>query len=196
MSALPQQTPVVMTEAEYLAFERASELKHEFIQGEVFAMTGASEAHNLISVNLITTLKTQLRGRPCKIYPGDMRLKVEASGLYTYPDISVVCGEAQFVDEEFDTLTNPTLLIEVLSPSTEGYDRGKKFQEYRKLASLREYLLVSQDSARIERFLLQETDLWELTDAIGLDAVIELPSIDCTLALAEVYEQVTFAENP
>jgi Uma2 family endonuclease len=184
-----------MSEAQYLAFERASEFKHEFIRGDVVAMTGASEAHNLISVNLIASLKTQLRGRPCKIYPGDMRLKVEATGLYTYPDISVVCGDARFVDGECDTLTNPTVLIEVLSPSTEGYDRGKKFQEYRQLASLQEYLLVSQDSPRIERFLLQETGLWELTDAVGLAATLELPAIDCTLALTDVYEQVTFAEN-
>ena len=147
---------MVMTEAEYLDFERASEFKHEFLAGEVFAMTGASRAHNLMSVNVITTLKNQLRGRPCEIYPGDMRVAVKATGLYTYPDISVVCGEAQFADDQLDTLLNPTVIIEVLSPSTERDDRGKKFQNYREIVALEEYVLIAQDSPRIERFLLQD----------------------------------------
>jgi Uma2 family endonuclease len=192
MSALPH-TPIVMTEAEYLVFERTSDVKHEFFAGEVFAMTGASEAHNLICANMITTLKNQLRGRPCKVYPSDMRVKIEAARLYTYPDISVVCGEAQFADEMLDTLVNPMVIIEVLSPSTERYDRGKKFQQYRDLPSLQEYVLITQDGPRIERFRLQETGIWEFTDAKGLEASLELSSIGCVLALAEVYEQVTFA---
>jgi Uma2 family endonuclease len=191
MAAIPQ-TPKAMTEAEYLAFERASLLKHEYIGGEVFAMTGASEAHNLISVNLIASLKNQLRGRPCKVYPGDMRLKIEATGLYTYPDISVVCGEARFADAALDTLVNPTLIIEILSPSAERYDRGRKFQDYRLLASLQEYVLIAQDSPRIERFVRQGDVRWELTDVSGPDASTALTSIGCTLTLAEVYEQVTF----
>ena len=146
MAATPQ-TPKVMTEAEYLAFERASLLKHEYIGGEVFAMTGASEAQSLISVNLIASLKNQLRGRPCKVYPGHMRLKIEVTGLYTYPDISVVCGEARFADAAFDTLLNPTLIIEILSPSTERHDRGRKFQGYRLLASLQEAAGICADRA-------------------------------------------------
>ena len=126
MSAL-RRASQLMSEAEYLEFERASEIKHEFLDGDVFDMTGASEAHNLITVNVITALKNQLRGRPCKLYASDMRVKVSTTGLYTYPDISVVCGEAQFGDEQLDTLLNPNLIIEVLSPSTESYDRGKSF---------------------------------------------------------------------
>lgn len=159
MSAL-QQTTQVMTEAEYLTFERASELKHEFLAGQVFAMTGASKAHNLISGSTYVTLYNQLRGRPCNLFPSDMRVKVTATGLHTYPDLSVVCGEAQFSDDEFDTLLNPTVIIEVLSPSTERYDRGKKFQHYRELPSLREYVLIAQDSLRVECYLRQESGSW------------------------------------
>ena len=194
MSALPQD-PVAMTETEYLDFERASEFKHEFIDGEVFAMTGASERHNLISVSTLAALYSQLRGGSCKVYPADMRLKVQASGLYTYPDISIVCGDAQFGDERLDTLLNPTVLIEILSPSTERYDRGRKFQDYRKLPSLREYVLIAQDAPHVERYRLQDNGNWELADAEGLDARLELTSIGCTLALADIYEQVTFGED-
>jgi Uma2 family endonuclease len=190
-----RQKSAVMTEAEYLTFERASKSKHEFIAGEVFAMVGASEAHNLISVNVITALNNQLRTRPCKIYPSDMRVKVADTRLYTYPDIIVVYGNAEFADSHFDTLVNPTVIFEILSPSTERYDRGKKFQDYRELPSLREYVLISQDSPRIERFLLQAQGTWELLDAKGLDATLDLTSIACTLALAEVYAKVTFTPD-
>ncbi|MAS36854.1 MAG: hypothetical protein CL610_22810 [Anaerolineaceae bacterium] len=194
MSALPRES-THMTEVEYLAFERASEIKHEFLDGQVYAMTGASRAHNLISLYTAANLINQLKGRPCEVYPSDMRLKVQASGLYTYPDVTVVCGEPQFADGEFDTLLNPTLLIEVLSPSTESYDRGKKFQQYRQLESLQEYILIAQDSPRIEHFLRQpDSDTWVLQDAAGLDTSLQLASIGCTLALADVYEKVTFEE--
>lgn len=193
MSALPFDT-TPMTEDQYLAVERASDLKHEFHDGEVFVMTGASRAHNLIAANLITTLNNQLRDRPCEVYPADMRVKVQTSGLYAYPDISVVCGEAQFVDDAFDTLTNPVLIIEVLSPSTEAYDRGGKFQHYRRLISLQEYLLVAQDSPRIERFL-REGNRWTFSDGEGLEATFDLPSIGCALALEEVYRKVTLGDT-
>lgn len=192
MSAL-SRTPMPMTEADYLAFERVSEVKHEFLAGEVFAMTGASRAHNLICVNLIALLKNQLRGRSCEIYPSDMRIKVQATGLYTYPDISVVCGQAEFGDEHLDTLFNPTVIIEVLSASTERYDRGKKFQHYRELVSLQEYVLIAQDNPHLERFVRQADGLWQYRDVQGQDAVLELTSIKCVLNLAEVYEQVRFS---
>ncbi len=194
MSARPD-TPQKMTEAEYLEFERTDEFKHEFMDGDVFAMTGASEAHNLISGNLMMLLKIQLRGRPCKVYPSDMRVQVKSAKMYAYPDLSIVCGEAQLVDEKGDMLVNPTVVIEVLSPSTERFDRGEKFQRYRKLPSLQEYVLISQDSPRIERFLRRDDGQWIFTDVIGLDATITLPSIDCELALADVYEQVTFEDS-
>ena len=192
MSALASQT---MSEADYLLFERKNEAKHEFFAGEVFAMTGASEAHNLISTSTSFLLYGQLRGRSCKIYPGDMRVKVTATGLYTYPDISVVCGETEFTDDQLDTLINPTVIIEILSPSTERYDRGKKFQHYREIASLQEYILIAQDSPRIERYRRQTGNAWEFMDASSLDAELELPSIGCVLALAEVYEQVDFSAD-
>ena len=194
MAALPNPRPT-MSEQDYLTFERESELKHEFIDGEVYAMTGASESHNLISGNLMLVLKLALRGRPCKVYPADMRVKIETLGMFTYPDLSVVCGEAKFADDVFDSLINPTALIEILSPSTAAYDRGLKFQSYREIPSLKEYVLVEQDKPRIERFMLNEKGNWELTDAHGLNAFLHLPSIDCTLTLSDVYEQVTFDDN-
>lgn len=189
MSALAQQ---VMTEAEYLAFERASDTKHEFLDGHVYAMTGASRVHNLICSYTTIHLGSQLQDQPCEIYPGDMRLKVEATGLYTYPDISVICGEAHLADGEFDTLLNPVLIIEVLSPSTERYDRGKKFHHYQQLPSLQEYILIAQDSPRLERFLRQDDNTWLLTNVTGLESSLPLASVDAALALAEVYQKVTF----
>jgi Uma2 family endonuclease len=191
MSALPEQH---LTPEQYLEFERNSDERHEYFQGEIYAMSGASREHNKISGNAFASLHTQLRQRPCEIYQNDMRVKVRAVGLYTYPDVVVVCGEPKFEDGEFDTLLNPTVLIEVLSPSTENYDRGKKFQHYRTLESLQEYLLISQESARIEHYV-REGDQWIFTDATQLEDVVTLPSIDCTLALADVYEKVSFEET-
>jgi Uma2 family endonuclease len=181
------------TRESYLAFDRASDEKHEFIDGNVCAMTGASENHNLINVNITIALGIQFRGRPCKLYANDMRVRLPSHN-YVYPDIAVVCGEAQLEDEHLDTLLNPTVIIEVLSPSTESYDRGKKFEHYRALESLQEYLLVSQEQAHIERYIRQE-DGWLLTEAKGMEASIELSSIGCTLTLADVYDKVTFNEG-
>lgn len=187
--ALPQNTSR-MTEEEYLAFERGNELKHEYLHGEIFAMTGASENHNLICSYTTSALILALRGKPCRAYQSDMRVK--AGRLYTYPDILVVCGQSQKADDKLDTLLNPVVVIEVLSPSTESYDRGKKFQHYREIESLREYVLISQDGPRVEHYLRQENDAWLYTDASGLDAHLTLESVGCTLALADVYQQVTF----
>jgi Uma2 family endonuclease len=191
MSALPQQR---WTPESYLVFERASEEKHEYFNGSIYAMTGASENHNLIMVSTSASLHNQLRKRPCRVYPSDMRVKTRSTVLYTYPDISVVCGDSQFEDDVFDTLLNPTVIIEVLSPSTERYDRGKKFQHYRTLESLQEYLLIAQDSVRIEHYV-RRGEQWLLTDAKHLDTVLTLPSIECKLALADVYEKVSFDDE-
>ncbi len=171
--------------------ERLSEEKHEYFRGEVFAMTGASENHNIIVGSTFAALYTQLRKRPCQIYPSDMRVKIPFTGLYTYPDISIICGTPEFEDNILDTLLNPTVIIEVLSSSTEQYDRGKKFQHYRTIESLHDYILIAQDSYRIEHFGRQGRQ-WILTDAKGLDASVTLPSIECSLPLSEVYEKVTF----
>ncbi len=191
MSAHPQKVWTVET---YLAFERTSEERHEYFAGEIFAMAGASRIHNLVVMNTSASLHAQLRQKSCTVYPSDMRLKISVTGLYTYPDISVVCGQPQLEDSHQDTLLNPMLLIEVLSPSSENYDRGKKFQHYRTLDSLQEYLLISQDSPRIEHYRRQEKDQWLLSETTRLEDSIALPSIGCQLLLADVYEKVTFED--
>jgi len=175
---------------DYLAAERQAETKSEFLNGEVFAMSGASRQHNLIAWNLSGALYPQLKERGCEAYVGDMRVHIPATGLYTYPDLAVVCGEPRFEDEELDTLLNPTLLVEVLSPSTEGYDRGRKSAHYRTLDSLGEYLLVSQDEVRVELFTRQEDGHWLLSEASRLDETVTLGSIGCVLRLADVYDRV------
>jgi Uma2 family endonuclease len=187
MAAEPQPR---ISEEEYLRLERESEVRHEYFAGEVFAMVGASRAHNLIAGNTYASLHAQLRKRPCEIYNNDMRVRVPVTKLYTYPDIIVTCGESQFADEEFDTLLNPTIIIEVLSPSTESYDRGKKFQHYRTIRSLKEYLLITQDAYHIDQFVRQGEINWLLTEHDGPTATVQLASIDCTLVLADIYEKV------
>jgi Uma2 family endonuclease len=182
-----------LTAEEYLALERAARDKSEYLDGQMVAMPGASYAHNLITANFIYAIRTQLRGSPCKVLGGDMRILAPVTGLYTYPDVIVLRGEPDLTDKYFDTLTNPTVIIEVLSPSTEAYDRGKKFQQYRTVDSLREYLLVSQDRPSVEQFIRQDNgEQWILTVVTDLAAGVVLPSIGCQLALADIYDQVRF----
>lgn len=188
MSAQPQQRYI--SEQEYLELERTSEEKHEYYAGEIFLMSGGTQGHSLIACNIIATLHPQLRRRPCRVYNSDMRVKVEQNGLYVYPDITVVCGEPRFDSGRNDTLLNPTIIIEVFSPSTERHDRGRKFQSYRTLDSLQEYVLVAQDEHRIERFTRHNAHFWVLDEASGLDATMQLTAIECELALADVYEKV------
>lgn len=179
----------LITPAEYLEAERRAETKSEYLAGQVYAMTGASMRHNLIVANLVSSLHAQLKGRLCSVLPSDMRLHVP-TGLYTYPDVTVVCGTPQLEDEHLDTLLNPTLLIEVLSDSTERYDRGRKAEHYRRIESLVEYLLIGQHEARIERYRRQGDREWVLSEAIGVDEQIELSSINCVLTLRDVYDRV------
>ena len=176
---------------EYLRLERQAEYKSEYLNGEIFAMSGASEGHNLIAGNIFGELRQQLRGGPCRAYVSDMRVKVRANGLYTYPDVVVVCGEPKFEDKEVDTLVNPTMLIEVLSPSTERYDRIAKTSYYRTIDSLAEHLLVAQDEIRLEQYARQDGQ-WLLSEYLALDAIVSLPSISGTLKLSDVYERITF----
>ena len=190
MSAIPKTK---LTPDEYLKFERKSEVKHGYFAGEIFAMSGAKRNHNKIVGNLSGLVWQHLKEKDCEFYPTDMRVFVPATGLYTYPDLVVVCGEPKFQDEVFDTLLNPILLIEVLSDSTEGYDRGKKFQHYRSIESLREYVLVSQDEARIEKYVKQGDGFWVLSEAVGLESEIEFSSIECRIALSEVYDKIDFS---
>jgi Uma2 family endonuclease len=188
------------TPEEYLAHEREAAYKSEYIAGQVVAMSGVSREHSLINGNLFRVLSSQLLDRPCEIHASDMRVKVSARvsakisarGMYTYPDIAVVCGEAQFEDDQVDSLLNPTLIVEVLSPSTEAYDRGVKFGYYRQLPSLREYLLVAQDHMLVEHFV-REDDGWLLTETTEIDAVVRLPSISCEVPVAEIYRKIVFS---
>ncbi|MCY2993196.1 MAG: Uma2 family endonuclease [Planctomycetota bacterium] len=189
MSAVPK--PCV-TPLEYLTRERRAETKSEYFRGEVFAMPGASRAHNLIVGNLVTALNLRLRDRECEAYPSDMRVKVSPTGLYTYPDVTVVCGEPEFEDAEVDTLLNPKVLVEVLSPSTADYDRGGKFTHYRRLPSLHEYVLISQDRPLVEHYVRQGPDEWLLTEQSSLQETLVLPSIQCQLPLSEIYLKVRF----
>ena len=182
-----------LTAAEFLEIERRAEFKSEFFDGEMFAMSGGTRWHSLISTNLAREFGNRLKGRPCVPYNTDLRVKIESTGLFTYPDLTVVCGSPELLDDEMDTLLNPTVIVEVLSDSTEAYDRGKKFEHYRQIPSLREYLLVSQKEPRIEQFVRQDSGFWQLRDAAGLEATMELPSIKITLALAEVFANVEFA---
>ncbi len=182
-----------LTPAEYLALERAAVRKSEYRDGEMVPMPGTSRYHNLIVTNIVSEFHRQLKGRPCEVYPPDMRLWVPAAGLYTYPDVTVVLGEPALVDDHFDMITNPAVLVEILSPGTAEYDRGRKFEHYRTIPSLREYLLVAQDEPLVEQFVRDPSQpWWRRAVAAGLDGVVDLPSIDCRLALADVYDRLRF----
>ena len=182
------------TPEQYLALERKAEYKNEYINGEIFAMSGASKAHNLIAGHIFVELSTQLRGKPCDIFISDMRVKVHPTGMYTYPDVVVACGEPNFEDKQLDTLTNPTVIIEVLSPSTENYDRGEKFAHYRKLESLRDYVLVAQDKVRVEHYVRSKDvgGQWIFTEISDPDGTLRLASIGCEVALQDVYNRIEF----
>src|SRR5437764_10016479 len=157
---------------EYLRRERLAEYKSEYLNGEIFAMTGASRQHNRVTINISSSLNQQLKGRPCEVYAVDIRVKVRASGLYTYPDVAVACSEPQFEDDFVDTLLNPTLLIEVLSQSTERYDRIAKTSYYRTIDSLKEHLLVAQNEIRVEQYSREANGQWLLTEHLALDSVV------------------------
>lgn len=188
---MTREAKTYMPPEEYLAFERKSEYKNEFIDGEVFAMTGASRAHNLIAGNIFTALKQQLRESHCEVYISDMRVGIPAANLYTYPDVVVVCGEPKFEDEHVDTLLNPVLITEVLSKSTAAYDRTAKFAYYRTIESLTEYLLIAQDEHHVEQYVRQPDGHWLLADIRGLESRVESASTRCTLALKEIYDRVS-----
>lgn len=178
-----------LSPAEFLAFERAAERKHQYVGGAVFAMAGASREHNLLVGNIVRALGNALRDRPCEVYPSDMRVKAETADFYTYPDVSVVCAEPHFEDDAFDTLLNPRVIIEVLSEHTEAYDRGKKFELYRQVPSLTDYVLVSQSERLIEHFVRQPDDSWTLRE-IRPGKPLRLVSLDCQLYVEDIYLKV------
>jgi len=194
MTALPKEKYI--SPEEYLAAEGESLEKHEYFGGEIFQMSGASDAHNTVSGNAFASLHLQLKKRHCKAYQSDMRVYVPNTGLYTYPDIAVVCGKPEFLpDAHLDTLTNPILIVEVLSPSTADYDKGAKFEHYRTIESLQEYILVWQDKKRAARYTKQIDGSWLLSDFIGEESEIKLSSIECTLTMDDIYDKVEFEEE-
>jgi Uma2 family endonuclease len=185
-----------LTETEYLEIERAAEFKSEFFDGEMFAMAGGTLQHSLIGTNLTGEFRNRLKSGRCVAYNAELRVKVEATGLNTYPDLSVICGQPRFVEGTNDTVLNPTVLVEVLSDSTEAYDRGKKFEHYRQITTLQEYLLVSQKEPRIEKFSRRPDGQWLLSEAAGLEKSLEISSLQITISLAEVFANVTFVPTP
>ena len=187
MSSLAVQT--IFTPEEYLITERKATLKSEYLNGEILAMSGASNAHNLITLDIATELNIQLRRQGCFVYASDMRVRTSPTGSYFYPDIAVVCEGPQFEDNVFDTLLNPILVIEVLSPSTEIYDRGEKFLRYQELSSLREYILVSQNKVHVEHYRLLGAQ-WVQTEFHRHEDVLSLISIECELPLRDIYGRV------
>jgi Uma2 family endonuclease len=184
-----------LTPEEYLALERAAETKSEYVDGMLVPRAPATRSHVLITVNIAAEINQQLRDRSPEVYMVDMRVRVVEGGMYSYPDVVVVCDLPQFEDDEFDVLLNPTLIVEVLSPSTEAYDRGLKFQRYRQRPSIQEYILVAQDRAVVERYS-RHGDHWILTESAGLEATLDLPSIGCTLALRDIYDKVEGLKEP
>ncbi len=201
--SLPQPKTLYTIE-EYLALERAATERHEYLDGEIFEMAGESLAHGDICMNLGRLISTHLLGKPCRALSKDTKvlsgpsLKTRRSmkGLFSYPDLVVVCGQPQFHDERRDDLLNPTVIIEVLSPSTEAFDRRAKFFRYRAHSpSLTDYLLVAQDWPWIDHYRRQELQQWVLTSVEGLEATLQLTSIDCTLRLTDVYDRVEFLDE-
>ena len=187
-----------LTPEEYIAFERkaipdADTVRSEYINGEIIPMPGASFPHNLITMNISARLHANLQGTGCAVFANDMRISIPTAKSYFYPDVGVVCEEPRFEDDVFDSLLNPIVVVEVLSPSTEAYDRGEKFAHYRQLASLQAYVLVAQDQVLVEHYHRQEKQ-WILTDFQRLDDILSLPSIQCELPLQEIYERVTFSD--
>ena len=185
-----------LTPEQYLEIERKAEFKSEYYQGEMFAMSGARVPHLQIVSNTMGELHQQLRNRPCQPFSSDMRVCVAPVGLYTYPDVVVVCGELKLLDDTFDTLLNPTVIFEVLSESTEAYDRGRKFELYCSLESLAEYVMISSLRVGVERYTRQPDGSWKYISKTSLEDTIDLKSVDCHLRLADLYERVAFVQPP
>jgi Uma2 family endonuclease len=184
------QAKVRITPEEYLEIERAAEFRSEYLNGEMFPMPGATFKHNLITTNVVVQLSMAFVDRPCLVVSTDMRIKVPSTGLFTYPDVIAPCSQPQLEGDHEDILLNPQLIVEVLSPSTESYDRGKKFAHYRTIESLLEYVLISQTECRVERFTRQNDGEWLYSEATDLNGSIELKSIACRLNLASIYYRV------
>jgi Uma2 family endonuclease len=183
----------VFTPEEYLALERQSEIRHEFLDGTVYAMAGESPKHSAICFNLAGSLHPQPKGTPCRGFSPNMKVRAGEAGLYAYPDLAVACGETFFHDRHGDVLLNPTVIFEILSPSTEAYDRTEKFARYKTIETLSDYVLVSQDRALLEHFSRQPDGEWTRAEVSGLSSALILDSINCRISLADVYDRIAFA---
>ena len=179
-----------ISETEYLEIERKAEFKNEYYKGEIFAMAGATKEHNKIVAALIGELYAFLKGKGCDVFPSDLRVYNQDNGLYTYPDVTIVCGKEEYLDDKFDTLLNPTVIFEVLSPSTEDYDRGTKFKLYRTIPSLKNYVIISSTEYSAEVYTRAEGDKWILSTTKNNDLSITISVIDYEMVLADVYAQV------
>ena len=185
----------LFTEEQYLNFEDEALEKSEFFQGKIYAMAGGTPEHGKVSVRIIVTLDNALRTKPCTVYNSDVRIKVEATGLDTYPDASVVCNKTQLhIYKKTQTVLNPTLIVEVLSPTTENYDRGDKFENYKLIPSLSDYILVAQDRAKVEHFVRQADGTWGCSVSEGLGSIVKIASLECELPLSEIYSKVDLKE--
>jgi len=193
MSAIPIKKHY--TEAEFLEFERSSSVKHEFFDGAIFAMAGASRQHNQLARNFGLEIGLQLKGCSCELYIADLRVKVRRTGLLTYPDLLIVCGEQEYLENERpDTLLNPQVIIEVLSPSTQEWDRDFKFQHYQKIPSMREYVLVSQDKVMIDHQILNENGQWERQAFFKMDEEFAFHTVPVRVKIADIYRGVTLTD--
>lgn len=180
------------TAEEYLALERSSEIKHEYYRGEIFAMSGASLPHNRIQMNFTGEARAFLKGKSCDVFGSDLRVHIPLNGLYTYPDAVIICGELQLLDGEMDTLTNPAIIVEVLSKSTQSYDRGDKFNLYRAIPSLKEYMLIASENVGVEHYTKQENNTWVLHELKEVRDSLFIQTIDFSLPLTELYSGVSF----
>ncbi|MGH9899096.1 MAG: Uma2 family endonuclease [Pyrinomonadaceae bacterium] len=188
---LPQTLPTFNAD-EYLTLERSSEVRHEYLEGSVYAMAGESLAHSTICFNLAVSIGLQLRDTVCRGFSPNMKVRTNESGLFAYPDLAVVCGEPMFHDDHRDVLVNPTVIFEVLSPSTEKYDREEKYERYKiHITTLQSYVLIAQDRPHIEHYFRDADDIWKRTEANGVEAVLQIPPIDCQIPLAEIYARIT-----
>jgi Uma2 family endonuclease len=193
MATLPKS---FLTPEQYLEIESRAEYKSEYFEGQMFAMAGASPRHDSIVLNLILALSPNLRGQGCRMHSGDVRVHIPTTGLFTYPDLSLICAEPQFLATNPETLLNPSLIVEVLSPSTEAYDRGRKFEHYRTIQSLQEYLLVSSERISVDLFTRQPDGSWRLSSATALPDTLHLQTLDADLPIALIYQGIDFSTPP
>jgi Uma2 family endonuclease len=190
MRGVATQPITRLKEEEYLALERSAECRHEFVDGGIFAMAGGSLRHSRLAVNWVAALVSRLQHGACGVFSSDARVRTPATGSFVYPDVSVVCGPPQLYGDATDILTNPTVVIEILSPSTAGYDRGRKFALYREIVSMEEYILVHTESAQVEHFARQSDESWIFREYRGMETVVTIRSIDWSVRLGDVYDGV------